>query len=129
MISIVVPTLNERARITGLLESLSALPGEKEIVVADGDSTDGTAEAAEASAFEAMKSFSLALSQTKPEHAAPYLFTVSVCTRASSAICSGVAFHMPLRIVSIITAVISSSVAGFCSRKNSSTLRSYLSLT
>ena len=31
MISIVVPTLNERARITGLLESLSALPGEKEI--------------------------------------------------------------------------------------------------
>ena len=40
MISIVVPTLNERARITGLLESLSALPGEKEIVVADGDSTD-----------------------------------------------------------------------------------------
>ena len=51
MISIVVPTLNERARITGLLESLSALPGEKEIVVADGGSTDGTAEAAEASAF------------------------------------------------------------------------------
>ena len=48
MISIVVPTLNERARITGLLESLSALPGEKEIVVADGGSTDGTAEAAEA---------------------------------------------------------------------------------
>lgn len=51
MISIVVPTLNERARITGLLESLSALPGEKEIVVADGGSTDGTAKAAEASAF------------------------------------------------------------------------------
>ena len=48
MISIVVPTLNERARITGLLDSLSALSGEKEVVVADGGSTDGTVEAAEA---------------------------------------------------------------------------------
>ena len=46
MISIVVPTLNERARIAGLLDSLSALPGDKEIVVADGGSTDGTPEAA-----------------------------------------------------------------------------------
>ena len=42
MISIVLPTLNERARITALLESLSALSGDKEIVVADGGSTDST---------------------------------------------------------------------------------------
>lgn len=43
MISIVVPTLNEEARIGATIEALQALPGEKEILVADGGSDDKTA--------------------------------------------------------------------------------------
>ncbi|NLL35949.1 MAG: glycosyltransferase family 2 protein [Fretibacterium sp.] len=42
MISIVIPTLNESVRIVPLLKSLSELPGDKELLVADGGSTDGT---------------------------------------------------------------------------------------
>ena len=43
MISIVVPTLNEESRIAATIEALQALPGEKEILIADGGSEDRTA--------------------------------------------------------------------------------------
>jgi len=43
MISIVVPTLNEEARIAGTLRALQSLTGKKEILVADGGSEDCTA--------------------------------------------------------------------------------------
>lgn len=46
MISIIVPTLNEENRIGRLVAALCALPGDKEIIVADGASTDDTARAA-----------------------------------------------------------------------------------
>lgn len=42
MISILVPTLNEEAAIAGTIRSLQALPGEKEILIADGGSEDRT---------------------------------------------------------------------------------------
>ncbi len=42
MVSIVVPTLNEEAVIAGTLQTLQALPGEKEILIADGGSEDRT---------------------------------------------------------------------------------------
>ena len=43
MVSIIIPTLNEAARIGMLIESLRALTGDKEILVVDGASEDGTA--------------------------------------------------------------------------------------
>lgn len=43
MVSIVVPTLNEEAAIAGTIQTLQALPGEKEILIADGGSEDRTA--------------------------------------------------------------------------------------
>nr|AGS53101.1 glycosyl transferase, family 2 [uncultured bacterium contig00036] len=42
----IVPTLNEERNIAALLEHVTALPGEKEIIVADGGSTDSTSELA-----------------------------------------------------------------------------------
>ena len=42
MISVIVPVLNESERITGLISSLKSLDGEKEIIISDGGSTDGT---------------------------------------------------------------------------------------
>lgn len=48
MISIIVPTLNEELLIGGTLRTLIELPGEKEILVADGASTDRTVEIARA---------------------------------------------------------------------------------
>ena len=42
MISVIVPVLNEAERITGLISSLQSLDGEKEIIISDGGSTDGT---------------------------------------------------------------------------------------
>lgn len=47
MISIIVPVRNEAACIRPLLEALKALEGEKEIIVTDGGSTDGTVELAQ----------------------------------------------------------------------------------
>lgn len=47
MISIIVPVLNEAACIRPLLEALKALEGEKEIIVTDGGSIDGTVELAQ----------------------------------------------------------------------------------
>ena len=47
-ISIVVPTLNEEACITETLWNLKALQGDKEIIVVDGGSHDGTRSLAEA---------------------------------------------------------------------------------
>jgi rSAM/selenodomain-associated transferase 2 len=41
-LSVVIPTLNEAANIGVLLERLLAAPGVREVVVADGGSTDGT---------------------------------------------------------------------------------------
>ena len=41
-ISIIVPTLNEQACITGTLRSLQQLDGEKEVIVVDGGSSDDT---------------------------------------------------------------------------------------
>jgi rSAM/selenodomain-associated transferase 2 len=46
-ISIVVPTLNEEAGIASTIAALQALQGEKEIVIADGGSTDRTVAIAE----------------------------------------------------------------------------------
>ncbi|MBV8829825.1 MAG: TIGR04283 family arsenosugar biosynthesis glycosyltransferase [Acidobacteriaceae bacterium] len=42
MVSIIVPTLNEEAALPATLRSLHALEGEKEVIVADGGSTDCT---------------------------------------------------------------------------------------
>src|ERR1700704_4581429 len=42
MISIIVPTLNEETRIGATLRALQELPGEKEILIADGGSDDRT---------------------------------------------------------------------------------------
>ena len=44
MISVIVPVLNEAERITELISSLQSLDGEKEIIISDGGSTDGTRE-------------------------------------------------------------------------------------
>ena len=41
-VSVVIPTLNEADRLGPLLETLHGEPGLKEIIVADGGSTDGT---------------------------------------------------------------------------------------
>ena len=48
MVSIVVPVLNEAARLPALLKGLAPLRNHAEIIVVDGGSTDGTAEAARA---------------------------------------------------------------------------------
>ncbi len=45
-ISIIVPVLNEEARIQGIVQSLQKLSGDKEIIVVDGGSTDRTVELA-----------------------------------------------------------------------------------
>ena len=45
MISIVIPVLNERERLRAFLRELEGLEGEREIIVADGGSRDGTPEA------------------------------------------------------------------------------------
>lgn len=42
MISVIVPVLNEAERIRTLIRSLQSLDGEKEIIISDGGSTDGT---------------------------------------------------------------------------------------
>ena len=44
MISVIVPVLNEAERIGTLVRSLKRLDGEKEIIISDGGSTDGTRE-------------------------------------------------------------------------------------
>lgn len=41
-VSIVIPTLDEAAALPGLLDHLASLPGEFEVIVADGGSRDGT---------------------------------------------------------------------------------------
>lgn len=46
MVSIIVPALNEAAEIAATLRTLQDLEGDKEIVVVDGGSDDGTAELA-----------------------------------------------------------------------------------
>lgn len=46
MISIIVPVKNEELRIAGLLEALTAMKGQKEIIVVDGASSDKTVEIA-----------------------------------------------------------------------------------
>lgn len=48
ILSIVIPTLNEAARLPALLADLSRWPAGHEIIVADGGSTDGTADLAQA---------------------------------------------------------------------------------
>jgi len=47
MVSIIVPALNEASQIRKTLQALQALEGEKEILVVDGGSVDGTADIAE----------------------------------------------------------------------------------
>jgi rSAM/selenodomain-associated transferase 2 len=46
-VSIIVPTLNEEAEVAGTIAALQALRGDKEILIADGGSTDRTIEIAE----------------------------------------------------------------------------------
>lgn len=46
MISVIIPTLNERLRIERLLETLTRVTPPPEVIVADGGSEDGTVEAA-----------------------------------------------------------------------------------
>ncbi len=53
MISVIVPVLNEAERIGKLIESLQGLHGEKEIIISDGGSTDGTRE--KLKAFDGVK--------------------------------------------------------------------------
>lgn len=53
MISIVAPVLNEAPRLPALLDMLEAQPGEKQIILADGGSADGTRDAAEGRALVA----------------------------------------------------------------------------
>lgn len=48
LISVIIPTWNESARIQQCLEQFRHLSGDWELIVADGGSTDGTAELAEA---------------------------------------------------------------------------------
>ncbi len=48
LISIIVPALNEEDQIAGTLSALQGLPGEKEILLVDGGSTDRTVELARA---------------------------------------------------------------------------------
>jgi rSAM/selenodomain-associated transferase 2 len=48
MISVVIPSLNEAARMPGLLHALRAEPVSLEVIVVDGGSADGTVEAARA---------------------------------------------------------------------------------
>ena len=49
-LSVVIPTLNERASIGYLLERLNAAPGVHEVIISDGGSTDGTPDLAVPSA-------------------------------------------------------------------------------
>ncbi|MBC8078244.1 MAG: glycosyltransferase, partial [Chloroflexales bacterium] len=42
MISIIIPVLNEAARIAALLRHTAALAGDRELIVVDGGSADGT---------------------------------------------------------------------------------------
>ncbi|MCE2454175.1 MAG: glycosyltransferase, partial [Nitrospinae bacterium] len=51
MISIVVPVLNEAPRLPAMFEMLDAQPGEKQIILADGGSTDDTHGVAEGRAL------------------------------------------------------------------------------
>jgi rSAM/selenodomain-associated transferase 2 len=44
VISIIVPVKNEAMRLPALLDAIASLPGEKEIIVVDGGSTDGSQE-------------------------------------------------------------------------------------
>ncbi len=55
LISIIIPTLNEVQRIAAAIQAVVALPGDKELIVVDGGSTDGTVAAARAVAPEGTK--------------------------------------------------------------------------
>ena len=46
MISVIIPTLNEQSCLSGTLDDLVRQPGLKEIIIADGGSSDGTREIA-----------------------------------------------------------------------------------
>lgn len=45
LISIIIPVLNEEERLTSLMDNLSELSGDVEVIVVDGGSTDGSAKA------------------------------------------------------------------------------------
>jgi rSAM/selenodomain-associated transferase 2 len=46
LVSVIIPALNEAASIAAVLENVAGLSGDKEVIVADGGSTDGTVEIA-----------------------------------------------------------------------------------
>jgi rSAM/selenodomain-associated transferase 2 len=51
LVSIIIPVLNEASTIAATLESVKALCGEKEVIIVDGGSTDGTKELVATSGF------------------------------------------------------------------------------
>lgn len=54
LVSVIIPVLNEANTISATLASLQAMRGEKEVIVVDGGSTDGTKELVAASGFSAV---------------------------------------------------------------------------
>jgi len=54
LVSVIIPVLNEAGTIAAALASLKAVRGEKEVIVVDGGSTDGTKELVAAGGFSAV---------------------------------------------------------------------------
>lgn len=67
MVSVIIPTLNESSRISAALGDLRRVRGDFEVLVADGSSTDGTAEIVEATRLSYGRS--LRLLQSPPNRA------------------------------------------------------------
>lgn len=87
-LSVVIPTLNESARLPRIIADLRALPLSHEIVVADGGSTDGTREVARdagARVVESSPGRGHQLRRGVAAATAPWLLMLHADVRASSA--------------------------------------------